>query len=286
MPALDYPVAFPATGPVTASIKNRSGDVVVTAAGTDTVTVDLRPAQSGDAGLRIVEDTTVTFDDGVLHIVVPDESGSRWRSGRDGVDIVVTVPTGSSLTAQNGSGDISTSGELAAVDLKSGSGDVSVASATETKVKTGSGDITVDTATAVTARSGSGDIRLRGVSAAIDADTASGDVDIDAIVDGARIDTASGDVSIGRLGGDMRVKSASGDVMVARASHGAVEAKTASGSVTVAVVSGTAVRMECTTLSGRVRSELEESEAPGESDDKLLLTVQSISGSITVTRTH
>lgn len=283
---MSYPKTFDASGPIAASITNRSGDIVVTAQqGGAEVVVDLRPSRANsEAALDVIAASTVEFRNGSLEVTIPDLK-LRAFNANAGVDVVITLPAGSTVRAKNGSGDVQLRGELADVNVAAGSGDVEIEQAKGVTVKTGSGDIVVRAAQTANLVSGSGDIRADGVRGDVSAESASGDLHVDAVRADGRLNTASGDVHVEELAGRLRTKTASGDLSIARATSGSIESRTASGDLTVAVVNGTAVRLDISTLSGRVHSELDESEAPADSDDTLELIAKSMSGSVSVVRT-
>ncbi len=279
-----YPATFPADTPVTAAIKARSGDVTVTATDDGAVVVDLRPSSPGDdEALNLIARATVAFSHGNLRIGIPEPA--RRTLGRDpGVDVDVRLPSGSTIRAETGSGDIVLAGAMHDVDLRTGSGDVRVDRAAAAKARTGSGDVVIAQADTASVRCGSGDIELGAVHGDIEAESASGDVRIGGFGTEARVTTASGDVHVDDLAGRLEAKTASGDVHVARAQEGEIQARTASGDISVAIVVGTAARLDCSSLTGQVASELEAADAPTDNDRTLLVSAQSVSGSVRVTR--
>jgi hypothetical protein len=280
-----YPATFPADGPVTAAIKARSGDVTVTATDDGDVVVDLSPSSPGDEeALDLIARATVAFRHGNLRIGIPEPA--RRALGRDpGVDVDVRLPSGSTIRAETGSGDIVLVGVMHDVDLRTGSGDVRVDRAAATKARTGSGDVVLAQADTASVHCGSGDIEIVAVRGDVEAESASGDVRVGGFGAEARVTTASGDVHVDDLAGRLQAKTASGDVRVARAQGGEIQARTASGDISVAIVVGTAARLDCSSLTGQVTSELEATDAPADTDRTLLVSAQSVSGSVRLTRT-
>lgn len=242
---MSYPTTFPADGPVDVSIWQSSGDITVSALDTTDVTVDIRA--SGRDAHELLDMTTVEYHAGALRVETPRSLGGKI--GRSSVDIHVTVPSGSSADLRSGSGTIEVDGEFAAVSGKTGSGDVTIQRGTEVAVSTGSGDIKIT-----------------------------------GLVASGRASTGSGDVKVADVGESFEVKTASGDITIARAAEGELRAKAASGDVTVGIASGTAAHLDVSTVSGRVRSELDETDAPAGTDRKLMLSARTVSGSITLER--
>jgi len=117
--------------------------------------------------------------------------------------------TGSTLTVDTGSGDITLTGSLGDVTLKAGSGDIATAnlSADQVTAEAGSGDIDVELATAVSpvsVRTGSGEVSVRlpqHTVYAVDTETGSGDAEVSIPTNPdststLRIRTGSGDIAV------------------------------------------------------------------------------------------
>jgi DUF4097 and DUF4098 domain-containing protein YvlB len=114
--------------------------------------------------------------------------------------------------------------------------------------------------------------------------TGSGGAEIDEVGGNARIHCASGHIEVGQSGDDLDASAASGSIRVRRADHGRVSARTGSGSVRVGVANGTAALLDVSTLSGRVDSELQPSDAPGGDEKRVELILSTMSGNVTVAR--
>jgi hypothetical protein len=226
---------FPAAEPVEAEIRVASGSVTVLAEPTATVTVGISPDIAG---------TRVELDGRRLTIDAPKKS-SLWRS--ESFDVTVTVPQGSSCTADTASADVRCHGRLRDVTLVTASGDVAAGHVTGTaEVRTASGGVWLDECGA------------------------------------ARVTSASGDVTIGAAGADVLVRTASGDATLRAVSRGRIEVNTASGDITVAVTPGTGVQFDLSTLSGQASSDLQPADPSGAAE--LTLTCRSISGDVRVIR--
>jgi len=121
MPTFDTPA------PITVDV-DVVGNVRITASDrSDTVVAvtPLRPGRSADE--RAAAETVVEFANGRLSIRTP----RRWtrftpRGGGDSIDLAVELPTGSTIDARTGFGDIHCDGELGECRLKSGMGAVRV----------------------------------------------------------------------------------------------------------------------------------------------------------------
>ncbi|MPV36969.1 DUF4097 family beta strand repeat-containing protein [Georgenia subflava] len=274
---------FPVAGTVRVQAAVRSSDLVLTAADVDRVAVRLDPTRSDTEGQSLAEQTLVELAGNVLRIEVPP-SRSRLFGSSARLRITITVPTGSELDVRSGSGDVSTSGALSGAQLRTGSGDVDLAEAEEVEVTTGSGDVTVASLGTGQLVTGSGDATVGAARRFLRTRSGSGDVVVGSAADleGA---SGSGDLLVKELSGRAVVRTASGDVVIRRAVRGEIEAKTASGDVSVRVLEGTAVLLDCSTVSGTLRSTLEPGAEPGPGDDALLLRARTVSGDVVVQRT-
>ncbi|WP_162606079.1 DUF4097 family beta strand repeat-containing protein [Jiangella aurantiaca] len=272
---------FPADGPISLSIGQRSGDLVVTAAATSEIVVELRPA--GPDGDDLARRTQVEHRPGAVRIEVPRTTSLLGRS--TSVDIAVTVPTGSTVDAQAGSGDIRLDGRFADVAAKCGSGDIAVDICDDLRLSTGSGDVYVTESAGAVIRTGSGSIRFGTAGGTVDLESGSGTIEVEQPLSSGRISAASGDVRIATVDGRVELKTASGDITAHRAVEGELRARTASGNVAVGIVAGTAANLDVSSISGSIHSDLDHADAPAETDRTLLLAVTTVSGSIRLHRT-
>ncbi|MFJ8582435.1 DUF4097 family beta strand repeat-containing protein [Micromonospora sp. NPDC093277] len=153
----------------------------------------------------------------------------------------VTVPEGVAVRGEAGSGDIVLS-RVGTVDIKLGSGDVSVTTARgDVRAETGSGDIAVVDATgAVRLHASSGNVQARQLGAGVDAETSSGDVSVElAEPAAARVHAGSGNVNLTVPEGRYRVRTSTGsgnsDVGVTDDPSAALllDVRTGSGDVTI-----------------------------------------------------
>lgn len=274
---------FPATEPLAVSIELGSGDVAVTAADVSEAVVTLTPASAGDPdALDLIARSRVDLRGNALRIKVPRVTGFRLHP-----DVVVraTVPIGSSVGAKTGSADLRLDGTFGEMSLKTGSGDVWVDASGDAAVSTGSGDVRLGLVDAASVKTGSGNISVERSRGDIELTTASGDVHVADVGGDAQLNTASGDVEVGSSAAEVAAKSASGNISVLRARGGEVRAKSASGNVAVAVATGTATLLDCSSITGGIRSELEPVDQPADdSEEKLSVRARTVSGSITIRR--
>ena len=282
---VDYPQTFPTTGPLALSVRLAAGDLLVTAADVTEAVVDLQPSQHGDEdALDVIARARVLYDrDKSLRVALPH--GRGVARGEPPVDVHLTVPAGSTVEVGVGSADVRLEGRFAAITMETGSGDVSIDACGDTRIRSGSGDVRIDEVRAASVKSGSGNVTVRRATSDIDLQAASGDIRVEDAGANARLSTSSGDIDLVSIRGRIGAKTASGDVVVGRAGEGQLEVTTTSGDVAVAVVAGTAVKLDCTSVSGRVHSQLEPADAPGEAERSLFVTARTASGDITIRRT-
>ncbi|NBE84615.1 DUF4097 family beta strand repeat-containing protein [Micromonospora rubida] len=140
-------------------------------------------------------------------LVLDSDCGHRCSVSYD-----VTVPPGTAVRGEGGSGDIDLS-QVSAVELRLGSGNIHVGGATgPVRAETGSGDVEVDDVPGpATLRAGSGSITGRGLRGQVDAETGSGDVDLELSAPAsARAHADSGNVDLIVPAGRYRVRSSVG----------------------------------------------------------------------------
>lgn len=252
---------FPGSDPVDAFVDIASGHVAVMAGPTDVTTVELAGAGRGD---RPAADVQVSFGNGRLEVIGPRRSG-LWR-GVTGIDVSITVPSGSRCMLHTASADVSCEGDVADLEVHTASGDVAA-----DPVR---GSVAVQTA--------SGDIRLDGAGTSAELRTASGDIRLARAGGDVRIRTASGDVNVGDIGGSVTVQTAGGDVRLGSVTAGHAEVTTVSGDSTVGVAAGAGVYLDLASLTGSVTSHLPEASA---SDDIALeVKCRAVSGDIQIIR--
>lgn len=227
---------FETPNPLDVSVRNQAGTVEITAADVGQTSVEIVPNDAKGAELAERTSVQLSEDAGHLRIDVPNRKMLRQPS----LEIIVTVPTGSSVDVETATADVHTRGILDSATVATASADVSLSHAGgRLEVATASGDIQVGR--------GEGPVHIR---------TASGNLRLEVSLAEASVQTASGDVMIGRLSGDLIARSASGDVIVGSAAAGSVRAKTMSGDMVIGVASGLLLWLDLHSLSGDVTSQL------------------------------
>ncbi len=260
---------FACSDPVDISVDSwGAGSVVVSGEPTSALVVEVVPSHRRAAPDDLLEQIQVEFEDGQLYVRGPRVTAFRRKQG---LDLSIKAPPGSTCAAKTVSADLSCVGEISAVTLQTASGDFTAASI--------GGDVTV--------KSASGDVLLDRAAGALTVQTASGDVKVTQVDGDIRINSASGDVTIGSCAGPAAVRTASGDVRFTALAAGRIELASASGDLAVAVVPGVGVYLDLSSNSGDIRSELD----PGDGDEHedassaaLQLSCRTWSGDIQITK--
>ena len=276
----DY--TFEATAPVRIDAITRASDLAVHTSDSSQVAVRVHPFRDSSSARSYAEDTLVDMSGSELRIEVPRSAGIFFAN-HPRLRIDVHVPFGSALKVSTGSGEVTAEGRLDEVRVRSGSGDVTLPECGPTEVTTGSGNITVHSAHDAEFLCGSGSVRLGTATGQVRAKAGSGDVIVSQAAD-ISVTAASGDIKITTLAGTGRLRAASGNLIVQDGVHGSLNASTASGDILVGVHHGTAVYMDCYSAAGRLVSDLESSEAPGDQDQTLEVYARAASGDVRITR--
>src|SRR4051812_11290633 len=186
-----------------------------------------------------------------------------WLFGSRGVRYRVTVPSNGQADIHTASGEIDVEGLSGAVSLASVSGDVRAGDLT--------GGLTVNTT--------SGEVQLNDIAGKLDVGSISGDVKLEnGKINGATVSTTSGEVTLDGVAGALKLTSVSGDIHVREArdsqldlsttsgeiqyegnlaSAGANMVDTISGDVNLRLPAASSFRLDASTVSGDLSSELE-----------------------------
>ncbi len=174
-------------------------------------------------------------------------------------DFVATVPVGTRVAADSGSGDIVTRGVLGGLRLDTQYGSITIDEARgDVHAKSGSGDVEVARLDCKTPgpgkaelESGYGCVRVQQAHAGrVSCVSGSGDIRVgSAEVDSLELTTGYGSVNVEQAGGAVRAKSGSGDVRL-EGVRGAITAESGYGKVEI---EGVITALDATSGSGDVR---------------------------------
>jgi hypothetical protein len=265
--------SFP-SGTARLRVRNPSGDVRVEARDSEETTVELVPLNDSDATREAIEKATVAQHGDEVTVEV--ETGRSWSVsigslslGSAKVGVRVACPTGCELACDTASADVEVEGTLG-----------------QTRVRTASGDLRLArVAGALEAKTASGDLQIGEVEGRAVVHTVSGDLDLRSARNGLAVNSVSGDVVVGEVLGDLEVGTVSGDATVRAAGPGEVTVKAVSGDVDVAIRRGLRVRLDVTSVSGKIGSELDVSDTPGgPGAPEASLRVRTVSGDVRIGR--
>ena len=281
MPTFDTPT------PIIAEIDVTMGDVRVTAGDrTDTV-VEVAPTDSSNPeDVRAAEQTRVTHDSGQLVVKAPKLRA--WLPRHDGgsIDVTIELPAGSRVHGTGQLADFRCEGPIGECRIKTGLGAISLGEVATLNLKSGTGDITVDRVTGdaeVTA--GSGDVRVRELARSAVIKNSNGDTWVGVADRDLRISAANGSIAIDIANADVSAKSANGDVRLGEAARGSVALETKLGDVEVGIREGVAAWLDVSSTAGKIHNALEASGRPEPTEETIEVRARTTVGAIVVRRT-
>ncbi|MGN6610058.1 MAG: DUF4097 family beta strand repeat-containing protein [Jatrophihabitans sp.] len=232
---------FPVSGPVALMLRIAHGSVSVTAAeGVDEASVVIRPRSAKVDAAAI----TVDLSGRTLLVRAPRAGGVLdlpifGRSGRDEVDVEVVVPAGSDIEVLTHTAPITVLGRCGEADVAFGAGGANFEQI--------DGDLR--------ARFGSGSVRAVRVGGRVQVRTGAGDARLGEVVGAVTAGCGSGTVEIALAHAAVHTRTGAGSARIG-AAHGDVDIVSGSGSVHIGVPAGVAARLDLSSGSGDVRSEL------------------------------
>lgn len=133
---------FTTPAPITAILDIPAGRIQFTAADRADTTVEIRSADpSKGRDVKLAEQTTAGYSDGVLRIMAP--AGNRILGSSGAVEVTVQLPAGSRVEAKAASAQFATAGQLGDVTFDSAQATVRVEAAATARLTAADGDITV-----------------------------------------------------------------------------------------------------------------------------------------------
>lgn len=266
---------FSTPDPVALHVELGSGDLVLHTSATDQTVVDVDGKGADDVVVEQRGDTIV---------VLARQRGAGLFGASHQLTVHVSLPDDSRLSTKLGSADLSVQGRLGETTLKSGSGDVRIdVIAAAAFIESGSGDVSVDRVDGpVEVKSGSGDVVFETLGGPATVATGSGDVLVTTAHGPVRVKSGSGDLRVREAFEDVALSTASGDLSVDRMQRGQVAAKNVSGDIRVGVPSGVPVWTDISSVTGRVRSNLQGVGEPTEGQDFIELRATTVSGDVSL----
>ncbi len=205
--------------------------------------VHARPGLFGGAGDAEAKVRQIVADPPIKQfgntITIGTEHGESNLFHNVSIDYEITAPSGTTLKAATGSGDLEIGGIEGAVTAETGSGGMRVENiGANARLQTGSGSIyATNVHGAATLQTGSGNLELELSGAGdVKAQTGSGSIRISGINGGLRAEAGSGNIEVaGNPTAEWRLESGSGSVAasVGSAAKFSLNAETGSGSIHV-----------------------------------------------------
>jgi DUF4097 and DUF4098 domain-containing protein YvlB len=277
---------YPTAQSITATIQLASGDVLIEASDRDDTVVDVTPTNaSHEPDIAAAEQTRIELSEGRLRIVTPRNRGVGLLRKTGSVQVVVKLPSASSVDAATGLGRIRTAGRLGECHIRSGAGGIDVSDAASIDLVTGLGAISAGhvsgNAVCVT---GSGAVRVAQVGGSARVKNSNGDTWLGDVGTAVKVKASNGSVWIDRARGDVSAATANGDLLIGSTERGTVDVRTALGTIELGVAAGTAARLDLHTSFGSVVNDLEPTDRPRPDEATVTMIAQTSAGDIVIRR--
>lgn len=278
---------FATPSPIAATIDLGVGGIRLVATDGGETVVTVTPSDPSKADdVAAAEATRVDYAEGALRIKGKRPGlralGPRGRAGS--VDLTVELPTGSTVEASTGWGDVESEGELGDCRVKSGLGHVRLDTTAALTVKSGLGDIAIGSAGDAEIQTGSGDVHVRELTRGGRIKNANGDIAVGTAAGALRTTTANGSIAVDQAGDSVAAKSAFGDVRLGAVTRGEVVVETGAGDVEVGIPEGTAAWLDVRASAGRVENLLEPADAPPGDQQSVRVRARTAVGTIVIRR--
>lgn len=279
---------FTTPHPVNATVDVSGFELRVTASDGTETTVDVRPHNpSKQAEVELASRVTIDCSGDRLVVRSPRTARSRLRSlfgGGDRVDVDVTLPAGSTLDIR-GWGDVTAQGRLGAVDIEVAMGDLDLDDVERLRAKTSMGDVRVRScAGPADLHTSAGTLSVSRAGADVTAKSSAGDVSVGEGAGELRLTTSAGDVRVERAASSVHAKTSAGDIRLQSVRAGTVAAESTYGRIEVGVADGTAAWLDVQARHGVVRSELEQTGAPADTETTVEIRANAGYGDIVLRR--
>jgi DUF4097 and DUF4098 domain-containing protein YvlB len=275
---------FQTPEPISAKLSLLVADVRVDASARDTTTVELRPSDPDDPrDVEMVKRTEVNFEDGTLSIRSP--KSLRSFKPRGSIEVIVQLPTDSSVKAGTATGAFRATGVLGSCRIDTAAAEIAIDRARTAKISKAAGEVTIgEVAEDASIESATGDIRIERIGGNAKIDNANGNARIGSIDGDLKLTGASGDVLVRRSGGSISASTAFGAVRLLSVAHGRVKVDSARGDIEIGIAEGSAAWLNLNTTFGRAHSELDAADTPSEQERTVEVSATTAFGDITVRR--
>ncbi|UQX04214.1 DUF4097 family beta strand repeat-containing protein [Streptomyces sp. RerS4] len=277
MPSFDTPE------PITAVLEFDVGNVRITASKRTSTVVEVLPSSGvEEADVRAVQQTKVTFANGVLTVKGPKKRSLFGRHGS--IDVTVELPAGSHLRGTSPMGDYICDGPLGECRVKTSLGDIRLAEAGVTNLRTDHGDIGVERAVGNAEIHGAGRIEIGEITGSATVKNGNGETSIGEITGDLTVNSSNGRIAVGVAHASVEAKSANGGIRVGEAARGAIRLQTAVGDLEVGIRHSTAAWLDVHSKFGTVRNALGAAEGPDTSEETVEVHARTGLGDIVIRR--
>src|ERR1700722_1887511 len=131
--------------PISVSLELVVGALRLVASDSTETTVEVVPTDPTNEGdVNAARQTRVEYTSGSLLVKAP-KSWRQWtpRGGRESIDVEIRLPEGLRVSADMAMGNVSATGRLGELDLKTGLGDISIEEAGTVRIRTGFGELII-----------------------------------------------------------------------------------------------------------------------------------------------
>lgn len=216
---------FDTTAPITTIVDVPAGRLQFIAADRNDTVVEVLPADATKSrDVKMAEQTTVEYRDGVLRIECPAKNQMFGNSGY--VEVTVQLPAGSHVEAKAASADLRGVGRLGDVTFEGAQGEIKLDEAASARLTTNAGDVTLGRLTgSAEITTDKGDIRIaEAVSGKVVLRTQAGNVSVGA-AQGVSASLDAG-TSYGRISNSLRNTDGVADLDIhATTAYGDIDAR-------------------------------------------------------------
>jgi DUF4097 and DUF4098 domain-containing protein YvlB len=261
---------FPLTGPI--NLQARVGRGSLTVHALDELTearVLITPRRKGS---DVAERYTIELNGPTLSVLGPREGGIFdlpifGTRGNEAVDVVIDVPSGTAVKLSTFSADVVVSGRVGGADIATGSANITAEHV--------DGDLRV--------RYGSGNCKVIRVTGSVEARSGAGRAQFGSIDGSLNCACGSGELRVQEVHGSVRSRSGSGSASLETV-HGDVDLASGSGPMSIGLPAGRPARLDVTTGSGQVSSDLPIEDAPRGTGEPITVRARTGSGDIRLYR--
>jgi DUF4097 and DUF4098 domain-containing protein YvlB len=279
MPVFETPEA------ISVEINLPVGDAWITASDRSDTVVEVRPRNaSNKVDVNAAEQTTVEYAAGRLMIRAP-KSWRRYGFGSGpSVDVLIDVPSGSSVQADASWGAFRCEGPLGECRFHT-AGNIRLEQTGQLEIDSSYGEIAAERVDGpVRVTTSSGKVRLGTVAGTVEVKNSSGDCWVGESAGDVQIKTASGDITVDRALASVSARTAHGNLRIGEVVRGSVDLQTSYGGIEIGVRRGSAAWLDVSSRIGRVRNALETTEGPAETDETVEIHATTSYGEIIVRR--